>query len=61
MRLTLPILQVFKFPIQGSAGSLLIYVATLGSKRLGRKFEIPRRTKEYPKGKKVPPPSHNYK
>lgn len=52
LRLTLPILQVFKFPIQGSAGSLLTYVAALGSKRLGRKFGTPKRTKKYPKGKK---------
>lgn len=48
MRVTLPVLRVFEFPIQGSAGSLLIYIAALGSKRLGRKFGIPKRTKEYP-------------
>lgn len=46
---------VFRFPIQESAGSLLIYVAALAQKRLDSGFG----TTEYPKGKEVPLPSHD--
>lgn len=42
MRLAFSVLQVFKFPIRGSAGSLLVYVAALGSRRLGRGSEPPK-------------------
>lgn len=46
MRLDFSVLQVFKFPIRGSAGSLLVYVAALGSKRLCRGSGTPKGTTE---------------